>query len=97
MRRFRRVLGDARRDGSSRSGPDSFVFPGQKPGKGLSSMSLEMAMRGLGSSATPHGCRSSFRDWCGEETAFPREVAKAALAHVIANKVEAAYRRGNTL
>ena len=41
----------------------------------------------------PHGFRASFRDWSGEDTSFPRDVAEMALAHVIENKVEAAYRR----
>ena len=43
----------------------------------------------------PHGFRSTFRDWCSEQTAYPREVAEQALAHTIVNKVEAAYRRGD--
>ena len=43
--------------------------------------------------AVPHGFRSSFRDWAAEETDHPREVIEAALAHVVQNRVEAAYRR----
>ena len=43
--------------------------------------------------AVPHGFRSSFRDWAAEETDHPREVVEAALAHVVQNRVEAAYRR----
>ena len=43
--------------------------------------------------AVPHGFRSSFRDWAAEKTDHPREVVEAALAHVVSNKVEAAYRR----
>ena len=43
--------------------------------------------------AVPHGFRSSFRDWASEKTDHPREVIEAALAHVVLNKVEAAYRR----
>ena len=43
--------------------------------------------------AVPHGFRSSFRDWAAEETDHPREVVEATLAHVVQNKVEAAYRR----
>ena len=39
--------------------------------------------------------RSTFRDWCSEMTAYPRDVAEMALAHTIGNKVEAAYRRGD--
>jgi integrase len=46
---------------------------------------------------TVHGFRSSFRDWCAEATSYPRELAEAALAHVLADKVEAAYRRGDML
>jgi integrase len=44
---------------------------------------------------TVHGFRSTFRDWCAEATSYPREVAEAALAHVLADKVEAAYRRSD--
>jgi len=46
---------------------------------------------------TVHGFRSTFRDWCAEQTAFPREIAEAALAHVLSNKAEAAYQRGDLL
>jgi integrase len=46
---------------------------------------------------TIHGFRSTFRDWCGERTSFPREVAEQALAHAIENETEAAYRRGDAL
>jgi len=43
----------------------------------------------------PHGFRSTFRDWCSENTNYPRDVAEMALAHAIGDKVEAAYRRGD--
>ncbi|GAB4063974.1 hypothetical protein GCM10028812_00320 [Ancylobacter sonchi] len=46
---------------------------------------------------TVHGFRSSFRDWAGESTGFPRELAEAALAHIVGNEVERAYRRGDAL
>jgi integrase len=46
---------------------------------------------------TVHGFRSTFRDWCAEQTAFPRDIAEAALAHVLTNKAEAAYQRGDLL
>ena len=49
----------------------------------------------MGQDVTTHGFRSTFRDWAAETTGFPREVAEAALAHVNADKVEAAYRRGD--
>lgn len=75
-----------------------FVFPGQKEGRPLSTMALEMVLRRMKvDDATVHGFRSSFRDWAGEETPFPREVAEAALAHVIGDKAEQAYRRGDAL
>lgn len=60
-------------------------------------MALDMLMRRLESEDTAHGFRSSFRDWVGEETAFPREVAEAALAHTVGDEVERAYRRGDAL
>ena len=79
-----------------------FVFPGSRNGRPLSNMALLQLMRGMGygvnSSRTdyvPHGFRSTFRDWSGEVSSFPREVAEMALAHAIENKVEAAYRRGD--
>ena len=73
-----------------------FVFPGGKEGRPLSNMSLLMTMRRMGrSDFTAHGFRSSFRDWAAERTNFPSEVAEMALAHVVADKVEAAYRRGD--
>ncbi|MFK5596583.1 tyrosine-type recombinase/integrase [Methylobacterium sp. HMF5984] len=75
-----------------------FVFPGGKPGAQLSVMALTMALRRTGQGAfTPHGFRSAFRDWCGDETTFPREVAEAALAHAIRDATEAAYRRATAL
>jgi integrase len=44
---------------------------------------------------TVHGFRSTFRDWCAERTGYPNHVVEKALAHVVADKVEAAYRRGD--
>jgi len=75
-----------------------FIFPGPRHGKALSNMALAMLMRRLKAEAfTVHGFRSSFRDWAGEKTTFPREVAEAALAHVIGDETERAYRRGDAL
>jgi integrase len=45
--------------------------------------------------AVPHGFRSTFRDWAAERTSYPNEVCEMALAHVVSDKVEAAYRRGD--
>ena len=56
---------------------------------------LRRLLRKLEIAAVPHGFRSSFRDWAAEETDHPREVVEAALAHVVRNKVEAAYRRSD--
>ncbi len=75
---------------------DDFVFPGQKPGMPLSVMALEMVLRRMKiDNVTVHGFRSAFRDWAAECTNFSNEVCEAALAHVVENKAEAAYRRGD--
>ncbi|MCJ2114712.1 integrase arm-type DNA-binding domain-containing protein [Methylobacterium sp. E-025] len=72
------------------------VFPGSRSGKPLSHMAMLMLLRRLDrGDITTHGFRSSFRDWAAETTAFPSDVVEMALAHVIDNKVEAAYRRGD--
>ena len=61
-------------------------------------MALTMVMRRTGfGHFTVHGFRSAFRDWAGERTNFPREVAEAALAHVVGDATERAYRRGDAL
>ncbi len=75
----------------------SFLFPGMKPEKPLSNMAMTKVLKRLDIDATVHGFRSSFRDWVAEQTAFPNEVAEAALAHTIKNAAEAAYRRGDLL
>ncbi len=72
-----------------------FLFPSPVKGGPLSDMALSKVCRDLGVDAVPHGFRSSFRTWCSETTNYPREVAEAALAHVVQNQVEAAYRRGD--
>ncbi len=73
-----------------------YLFPGQKSGRPLSTMSLEMMLRRMKvEDATVHGFRSSFRDWASECTNFTNEVCEAALAHAIEDKAEAAYRRGD--
>lgn len=78
--------------------PAAFVFPGGRTGRPLSNMAFKQLLDRMGESGfVPHGFRSSFRDWCGECTPFPREVAEAALAHSVGNAVEQAYRRGDAL
>ena len=73
-----------------------YIFPGVKQDKPLSDMSLTATLKRMErSDLTAHGFRSTFRDWASETTAYPQEVCEMALAHTIANKVEAAYRRGD--
>ncbi|VVE51048.1 integrase [Pandoraea communis] len=75
---------------------NEFVFPGQRKNKPLSNMALlQMLKRMDRSNLTAHGFRSTFRDWVGETTHYPREVAEAALAHLLKDKSEAAYARGD--
>jgi integrase len=75
-----------------------YVFPGQRTKQPLSSMALEMVLRRMDrDDVTVHGFRSTFRDWCGNRTSYPRELAEHALAHVIGDKAEQAYRRDDAL
>ncbi len=85
-------------------GPDDYLFPGQRRKKGdnnprpLSNMSMDMLLRRMGhDDVTVHGFRSSFRDWAGETTNFPRELVELALAHKVGDETERAYRRGDAL
>lgn len=71
-----------------------YLFPGSKGGK-LSGMAMSMLMRRMKVDATVHGFRSSFRDWCADETLVTPEVAETALAHTISNAVERTYRRSD--
>jgi integrase len=72
-----------------------YVFAGHKLDRPISNMAFLMTMRRMQEDATPHGFRSSFRDWASETTSYPHAVCEMALAHTIANKSEAAYRRGD--
>jgi len=63
----------------------------------LSNMALLQLLRGMKAPTTAHGLRSSFRDWAGDCTHFPREVIEQCLSHAIGNKAEAAYRRSDAL
>jgi integrase len=76
--------------------PDSkYLF--SRDGEPLSNMAMAMLLRKINPAITVHGFRSSFRDWVSEETTHSPEVAEKALAHSVANQVEAAYRRGDLL
>ena len=77
-----------------------FVFPGQRKNtenRPLWEAAMHMTLRRMKADATVHGFRSSFRDWAGNETHFPREVVETALAHAIGSEVERAYRRSDAL
>ena len=71
------------------------VFPGTKPGKPLSDMTLSKLVKELGFDVDVHGFRTSFKTWAQERTNTPREVSEAALAHAIKDKAEAAYARSD--
>jgi len=94
------ILNDAKKRALDRgadalSGP---VFPGMREGQGLSNMSLLKVLKTLNRrDLTTHGFRSTFRDWAAETTSYSGEIVEMALAHTIANRVEAAYRRGDLL
>lgn len=81
--------------------PDALIFEGMRKGAPLSDMSLTAVLRKMdwrdaaGEVVTAHGFRSSFRDWAGEATAHPVHIAEMALAHVVGDKVTAAYARGD--
>jgi integrase len=73
------------------------VFPSQRGTAAMSNMALNMLLRRMDVAVTSHGFRSSFRDWAGEATEYPRELAEAALAHTVGDETERAYRRGDAL
>jgi integrase len=75
---------------------DSYVFPGRKPDQPLSNMAFLMLLRRMQlDDLTVHGFRATFKTWASERTSFQNETAEAALAHIIGDKVEQAYRRGD--
>jgi integrase len=83
---------------AARNGNDdnAYVFPGPKPGTPLSNMAFLMLLRRMGlDDLTVHGFRATFKTWASERTSFQNEIAEAALAHIIGDKVEQAYRRGD--
>ena len=84
------------------AGDDSgaFLFPGPKgPRTPLSDAAFSALLKRMKKDGmlTPHGFRSSFRDWAGETTTFPRDVAEMCLAHAVGDMTERAYRRGDAL
>lgn len=74
------------------------VFPSPRAARKLSDMSLSAVLKRMcRQDITVHGFRSAFRDWAGEQTNYPRDVAEAALAHTVGDKTELAYRRGTAI
>ena len=75
-----------------------YAFAGGRRGKPLSNMAMIALLKRMDRTGiTVHGFRSTFRDWCAEQTSYPHEVGEMALAHAVGDKVEAAYRRGDLL
>ena len=75
-----------------------FIFPGAKAKHPISNAAMSELLKGMvGNKFTVHGFRSAFRDRAAEQTNYPREIAEAALAHVLQDKTEAAYQRGDLL
>jgi integrase len=76
---------------------EQFIFPGPSGALSSNAMLALVQRRMNRPDVVPHGFRSSFRDWCGDVADVPRELAEAALAHVVADATERAYRRGTAI
>lgn len=83
-------------EGLPRFAGSDLLFPSPRGGQ-LADMAMTALMRRKGLAYVPHGFRSTFRDWAGDHTEYPREIVEAALAHAVGNRVEAAYRRKDAL
>ena len=77
--------------------PDGRFLFAHEDGEPLSNMAMLELLQGMGfgKDLTVHGFRSTFKDWCSEQTAYPNELSEMAMAHTVSDKVEAAYRRGD--
>lgn len=76
---------------------DAYIFPGRGKGAPLSNMSMDRVLRLEAADVTVHGFRSTFKDWAEDCTNFPNGVIEAALAHLVGDETERAYRRGDAL
>ena len=77
---------------------DKYVFPGRSGRRGLSDGAFRATLRLMKRTGfTPHGMRSTFKDWCNEKTNFPDNASELALGHIVGTEVERAYRRGDML
>jgi len=74
---------------------NDYIFPGLKRNRPLSNQALLKLLKTTHPTLTIHGFRSSFSDWCAETTAFPENLTEAALAHIVKDKTQAAYQRGD--
>lgn len=77
--------------------PSDLIFPGAKPGRPMSDQTMDKLLAKMGVDATPHGFRSTFRDWAGDKTDHAWEVIEMALAHKVGSDTERAYRRMTAL
>jgi len=85
-------------EGQKQRATSDLVFEGNREGSPISDTAMTKALRAAGAGdATLHGLRSTFRDWAGDCTSYPRDICEAALAHIVKDKAEAAYRRGTAL
>ncbi len=85
-------------EGRKQVATGELVFEGENEGKAISDTAMVKALRAAsGGTETLHGLRSTFRDWAGDETHYPRDVIETALAHILKDKTEAAYRRSDAL
>jgi integrase len=75
----------------------SFVFPGERDGKPLGDTAMLRKLRRMRPGFVVHGFRSTFRDWAGDRTNYPRDVIEGALAHALEDETEAAYRRSTAV
>ncbi|MHA6641837.1 hypothetical protein [Mesorhizobium sp. A623] len=74
---------------------EGYIFDGVRKGRPIGNSAMRSFTGAAG--CTVHGFRSSFRDWAGEETSHPREIAEWSLGHKVGGEVERAYRRGDAL
>jgi integrase len=91
------ILKQARDEAKRQPESEAFLFPGQRLRRPLNNTTFLLALKRKGIAATVHGFRSTFRDWAGDKTSFPREIAEGALAHAVGDSTERAYRRSDAL
>jgi integrase len=76
---------------------DGYLFIGSRPGAAINAKALYRTLARVGEAVTVHGFRASFSTWAAEQTNFATEVREQSLAHVIDDKTERAYQRGELL